>query len=74
MTPEELRLKAEWPKTCNSCLARYTPASWQALTLATNHNAPDGKYTDAFGTFEMRNCTCGTTLVVLTQVHDLGAE
>jgi hypothetical protein len=53
-------------KRCG-CGARYDAESWKALPLGYVNR-------DAYATQEARHCRCGSTLVILTAIHDLGAE
>jgi hypothetical protein len=69
------RVAQEFPKRCGCCpRVRADVGEWSHLALAANVRAPDGRFTDVFATFEMRNCDCGTTLVIVVEVHDLDAE
>lgn len=78
------RLASQWPKRCGCSrvfvsgahlqVMPWAWAAWENLPLATSPAAPSGCYRDAYATHEMRNCPCGSTLVALTELHDLGAE
>lgn len=76
------RLAAQWPKRCACGRSYRAPGSqvtpveslWESLPLAKSPNGPSGSYRDAYATHQMRNCHCGSTLVVLTEIHDLEAE
>jgi aerobic-type carbon monoxide dehydrogenase small subunit (CoxS/CutS family) len=64
------RLQGQWPKRHTHAAGYFAPgtvqitrAQWKRLPFAYRH-------TDAFCTMEARHCRCGSTLVVLTAIHD----
>lgn len=72
---QQARLAEEWPRRCgcgktycHGSFLQETPwAPWEGLDLR-------GLRTDAFATFELRNCTCGSTLMAAVEIHDLKEE
>lgn len=59
-------LADQWPKHCG-CGRTHTKASWAQL--------PEGKpFSDEYADHEQRHCVCGSTLVILTKIHDLSKE
>ena len=67
------RVNDQWPKRCG-CTRTYRQAGWARLELVQSPHALDGRQTDAFATFELRNCSCGSTLAALVEIHSLAAE
>lgn len=61
------KLLSQWPKVCKCCGTAYNPASWAIRPLGFTMR-------DTFATQEARHCTCGSTLVVLREIHDLAEE
>lgn len=72
-TEKATLLAAQFPKRCG-CGLTYLRSAWATLPRASSRNGPDGTFTDAFATHEMRNCACNSTLVVLTEIHDLSEQ
>lgn len=61
------KLNEEWPKACGCGRVYCGPESWKGMKLI-------GVQADDFATLELRNCPCGTTLAVLTEIHDITKE
>lgn len=71
------RLAEQWPKAHihaggytdpnGERVVHLMPGDWDKLPFAYKH-------TDAYCTQEARNCPCGSTLVVMTEIHDLAEE
>lgn len=55
------RLESQFPKTCNCCRAERTQEQWKALPLI-------GRREDEVEASEFRNCACGSTLMLLTDI------
>jgi hypothetical protein len=58
--PGSYPVPPQFPKKCTTCTRIYDSASWTAIALL-------GYQTDDFEKMEMRNCACGTTLVVIVE-------
>lgn len=73
------RLEAQWPKECGCGRVYFRDVEqgkalspgggylWSSLPFAYPHK-------DAYATQEARHCPCGSTLVILTEIHDLKEE
>lgn len=69
------RLAAQWPKRCGCGLRYDRRAAEQAKGVLSWQALPFGyDYRDEYATQEARHCSCGSTLVILTEIHDLAAE
>jgi hypothetical protein len=65
------RLVSQWPKkhkhANGGAEVALMPGDWDKLTFAYVQ-------TDAFCTMESRHCHCGSTLAVMTEIHNLSEE
>lgn len=66
------KIASQWPKPhrCRAAadaVIQITEDGWKALDFYNTQ-------TDRFGTYELRNCVCGSTLMVITEIHDLKEE
>jgi hypothetical protein len=65
------RLAAQWPKRHKhahgggECL--FSKEDWAKLEYASTQS-------DAYCTLESRHCHCGSTLAIMTEIHDLSQE
>lgn len=53
----------QWPKTCSKCGRPIRKKSWHNLKLLGEMGPKDAKPEEKF---ELRNCDCGSTLMVPT--------
>jgi hypothetical protein len=80
MNPTEIsaektkRLAAQWPKKHTHAngfdggsTIQLMPGDWSKLPIAYIHE-------DAYCKSEARNCPCGSTLQVMTEINDLAEE
>lgn len=64
---KDQRITGQFPKKCG-CGAVYPDRkAWKKLEFHT-------AFTDAYADQEWRHCVCGSTLAILTKIHDLAAE
>lgn len=61
------RLAGQWPKRCGCGRVYAGRHAWNLLAFAYPLD-------DAFALQEARHCACGSTLVILVQIHDLDQE
>lgn len=66
--PEHVFTDTQYPKWC-SCDRCYV-----SLEQFRNFTSYVGEHADEFGKLEMRNCACGSTLGIYTEIYDLSKE
>lgn len=65
-------LESQWPKIhrhSKTEIIEISKEDWEKLPLAKRSHSKDD-----FCTLEYRDCSCGSTLAVMTEIHDLSAE